>query len=43
MPSLKNATCQRSLYFNRALLELVRLDRSNEGRRELADVELGRC
>jgi hypothetical protein len=41
-PSLENATCQRSLYANGTLLELVRLDRSDEGRKPLTDEELER-
>ncbi len=41
-PSLEGATCQRSLYANGTLLELVRLDRSDEGRETLTDEELER-
>ncbi len=41
-PSLVNATCQRSLHPNGTLLELVRLDRSDEGRKPIADEELDR-
>ena len=41
-PSLEGATCQRSLCPDGSLLEVVRLDRSAEGRGALADEELDR-
>jgi hypothetical protein len=41
-PSLEGARCQRSLCPDGTLLEMVRLDRSVEGRGELADAELDR-